>query len=555
MSTFDFNSALQKAVMLQRSGRVAEAAAIYRQLVRGAPPNAQVLFFLGAAEMQLGNHNEAVRALRRSHELAPDQPRTLCNLGLALINLKRNEEAVTSFDRALALDPRYALAHNNRGAALLELERYEEALASFESAVAVEPGYAEAHNNRGTALRLLARNEEALASFSRAAAIAPGYAVAHHNRGTALLDLCRWDEALASFDRALALDRSNARAHCGRATALYSLKRLDEARNDNERALTIDPALPEARWNKARLALIAGDFATGLEFYESRWQTPGFSDDRRDYPRPLWDGSQPIAGKTLFVHDEQGFGDAIQCCRYLPLAREAGAEVILEARQRLLPLLASLKGGIRLMAKGAPPPAFDLYCPIMSLPRAFHTAFETIPAQIPYLFAEAAKREVLRARLGAKTVPRIGVAWSGSPKPNVDRLRRLPLQLLAPLASGPFEFHSLQKENRPDEVGQLERLPQLQRHEDEQNDFSDAAALIDCMDLVVTVDTVVAHIAGAMGKPVWILLPFMPDWRWRAEGSDSPWYPTATLFRQKTMGDWSAVIAEVSARLRAHFGW
>jgi tetratricopeptide (TPR) repeat protein len=548
----DPNAALQRAQMLQKAGDLAQAAAIYRQLAHTAPRNVQILSLLGAAEMQLGNVKEAAAAFRKSLQLAPKQPRTLCNLGVALHHLGRNEDALANLDRAIALMPNYTIALNNRGATLLILGRHAEALVSFERAIALEPGYAEAHNNRGNVLQMLERHEEALADFERAAALAPDYAAAHFNRGTALLTLCRWSEALAAYDRTLALEPDDAKAHCGRATALINLKRLDEATESNEHALALYPELAEAKWNKARLMLVSGDYAAGWDYYEARWQVPEFARDKRDLAEPLWDGEQPIAGKTLLVHAEQGYSDAIHCARYVPMAYALGAEVILEAHGRLLPLLATLKGGARLLAKGEPLPAFDLHCPVMSLPRAFKTTLATIPNEVPYLFSDPAKCEAVRARLGARNRPRIGLTWTGGVHRNFGKVRNIPLKTLAPVLRLPFEFHSLQKDNRTDDLTALAQFSHIARHENEQHDFSDAAALIDCMDLIITVDTAIAHLAGAMGKPVWILLHWMADWRWLLDRSDCPWYPTATLYRQNRRGDWTSVVDDIVQRLRTH---
>jgi tetratricopeptide (TPR) repeat protein len=551
----DPNTLFQRAMMLQRSGDTAGAAEIYRRLMRDAPANAQLLFLLGTAEMQMGNAPEGISLLRKSLRISPDQFRALCNLGVALHNLGRDEEALANYDRAIALNPQYAIAYNNRGTTLLALERRDEALDSFKRAIAIEPRYAEAHNNVGGLLRERQDLDEALASFDRAIALNPDYAVAHCNRGTTLNELCRPMQALASFDRAIAIDRNMAGAHCGRATALFSLKQLDEARQSNDRALALEPDHVEAHWNGALLKLVAGEFAEGWELQEWRWKLdewrskiPAFM---RDGSWPLWTGAEPLAGKTLLVNAEQGYGDFVQFCRYLPMVRKLGANVVVEAKKRLLPLLTTLEGDFVFVEAGRPLPEFDLYCPIMSLPRAFGTRLETIPAKVPYLFAEPEKQNLVLTRLGAKGVPRIGLVWSGSPGQKADRLRSISFIRLEPLLRMPFEFHCLQKEIGPEDLPALNSFG-IQTHHDEQNDFSDAAALIACTDLVITVDTAVAHVAGAMGKPVWILLPYMADWRWLLDRQDSPWYPTARLFRQRTGGDWAGAIDDVTGRLRAH---
>ena len=547
--SIDPNAALQKAQALQQSGNVMQAAAIYRQLLRQYPSEPRVLYLLGTAELQLGNAEQSVSLLGKSLKISPNQPRALCNLGIGLHNLGRLDEALASYDRAISLNPGYAMAYNNRGNTLLNLDRQKEALASFDQAIALEPNYAEAYNNRGNILREFMRLDEALASFDRAIALNSNYAVAHCNRGSTLADLGLPDDALVSFDRAIALDRDYAGAHCHRGGVLLDLKRLDEALASCDRAIALDPGLVDAYFRKSLVRLLTGDFAEGLELYEWRWKTAAHKRNARNFSQPLWTGDQPLAGKTLLVHAEQGLGDFVQFCRYAPMALSLGAKVVIEVPKRLLPLLLTLKGDFIFVEKGRPLPDFDLHCPVMSLPLAFKTRLETIPAEVPYLFADPDKRQEWRRRLGDKTRPRIGLVWSGNPQHKSDRSRSIALKRFAPLLQLPFEFHSLQIEIQPEDAAALPEFPQLRTHRDDQNDFSDAAALIAAMDLVITVDTAVAHIAGALGKPVWILLPWVPDWRWLLERSDSPWYPTATLFRQPAMDDWSSVIAEVSDRL------
>jgi tetratricopeptide (TPR) repeat protein len=550
-----FPNLLQRALALHQSGEIARAIAIYRQLLKEAPSHPQLLFLLGSAEIQCGHAEAGVQLLTQSLQLSPGQPRALCNLGAGLHDLGRDAEAVKAYDRALAANPGYAMAHNNRGVALLALGRTEEALAAFERAIALEPRYAEAHNNRGGILRDRKDYAGALASFEHAIVLNPGYAAAHCNRGSTLNELNRPEEALASFGQAIALDAGLAKAHCGQATALFSLKRFDEARQNNARALALDPGFAEAQWNEALFKLITGEFAEGWELHEARkmlpdWnvQVPFFLQDGVRQERPLWKGEE-IAGKTLLVQSEQGYGDFIQFARYLPLLCGLGARVIVEAGKRLLPLLATLEGKYEFVAKGGMMPAFDLFCPAMSLARAFKTTLETIPAKLPYLFAAPGKRNEVLARLGEKTAPRIGLVWSGNPRQPADRVRSVPLEKLARVLAQPFAFHALQKEIRPEDEARMQAF-KIANHQDEQNDFSDAAALVAAMDLVVTVDTVVAHLAGAMGKPVWILLPWMADWRWLLEREDSPWYPSARLFRQERAGDWDGVCGRVAAALR-----
>ena len=547
--------AFQRALALQRSGDARGAAVLYRQILQAAPKDPQLLFLLGSAELQLGNYQEAEALLERSVRVQPNQPKALCNLGLALHELGRHGEALAHYDRAIARDPHYAMAYNNRGTTLLALGRRNAALDSFARAIAIEPRYPEALNNQGGALREEGDLDGAVASFDRALALAPAFALAHLNRGMTLNDLYRQDEALTSFDRALQFGCDLADVHCGRATALFGLKRLGEAEASNERALALDPGFAQAAWNRAMFKLCKGEMAEGWKFYELRWKleewrrsVPYSTDDAR---QTLWTGEQNLAGKTLLVRCEQGFGDFVQFSRYIPMILARGARVTVEVKARLLPLMATLDRELVLIEAGQSLPVCDYFCPVMSLPLAFRTTMETVPANIPYLFADPLKQHRCLERLGPKTAPRIGLVWSGNPQQAAERLRSIPLDGLRPMLQMPFAFHSLQKETAPADGAALAALA-VERHDDEQSDFSDAAALIACMDLVITSDTAIAHVAGAMGKPVWIMLAWMAEWRWLLDRSDSPWYPTASLFRQQKRCDWAGVIARIVEQLRAH---
>jgi hypothetical protein len=296
------------------------------------------------------------------------------------------------------------------------------------------------------------------------------------------------------------------------------------------------------------LKLLLGDYEEGWELYEWRWKDWG-RDFVRPFPQPLWLGDAPIAGKTLLIHPEQGLGDFIQCCRYIPMVEAMGAKVLVEVTAPLVPLISTLKGSFSVVRSGQPLPHFDFHCPIMSLPLAFRTTVETIPANVPYLFADPARKALWQQRLGPRTRMRVGLAWSGNPSHKNDLNRSMPFRALAPWLALAVDFHVLQKDIRPEDAAALAQFPNVQVHSAELGDFADTAALADEMDLVISVDTSVAHLAGALGRPLWVLLPFNPDYRWFLDRSDSPWYPSATLFRQPALGDWDSVVAAVEAQL------
>jgi len=512
--SFNPEAVFKQAVSLDSSGKLEEAAELYKQLNSYYPNNSRVLTNLGTIALKLGNLEEGVKLLGKSLKVEPNQPNALSNRGIALHDLNRFEEAIASYNRAIALKSDFADAYNNRGNSLHKLHRLDEALASIDRALELQPDRAETHSNRGNLLRDLNRLDEALASLDRAIALSPDYAEAYCNRGNVLQDLNRLDEALASFDRAISLK----------------------------------PDYAEAYWNKSLLKILMGDYEEGWKLYEWRWKRTENRTFKR-LPQPLWLGEQPIANKSILIRQEQGLGDMIQFCRYASMVEALGANVFIEVSTPLVSLISSLKGNFTTIEKGKPLPDFDLQCPIMSLPLAFNTTVSTIHAEVPYLYTDKNKQELWRKRLGVKTIPRVGLTWSGSIIHKKDNNRSIPLKLFEPLFNLPLEFHSLQKEVRKEDAAILANNKQIKLHQNRINDFSDTAALVQEMDLVISVDTAVAHLSGALGKNVWILLPFIPDYRWMLDRTDSPWYPSSTLIRQPKIGDWSSVIMDVAERL------
>jgi tetratricopeptide (TPR) repeat protein len=581
-------------VIMTRRGKHAQAVAQIELSLAKNPMNAAAWSNRGAALYALKRLDEAIASYNRALAITPNFAFALSNRGAALYALKRFDEALTSYDRALAVQPDYAEALSNRGNTLKELKRFDEALASFDRALAVRPDYAEAHLNRGIVLRELEHPNEALASFDRALAIRPDFAEALSNRGTALHDLKRFDEALASCDRALALQPQFAEAHANRANALQSLKRFEEALASCDRAMALRPDLAEvhynrgnalymlkrfgdalasyqrvyaahpdfadAHFNEALCRLLIGDFRRGWEEHEWRWQARELRGSKRNFPQPQWTGGEEIVGKTILLHAEQGFGDTLQFCRYVPLVAAQGARVILEVQPPLHDLMHTLKGAPHIISRGEALPAFDLHCPLLSLPLALATWLDAIPAATPYLHAPENKVRAWSERLGKPEKPRVGLVWAGGARKElsnanrVDALRSIALEQFAPLLENTAcEFYSLQKGEAA--VRQL-RESDLRRHvidwTDDLHDFSDTAALIANLDLVITVDTAVAHLAGALNKPFWLLNRYDTCWRWLLDREDSPWYPTAHLFRQDDTRTWDNVFVRVSAALRDH---
>lgn len=545
---------LQEAIALHRGGDLARAEALYREILARAPQDADAMHFLGVLRMQQRRYDDAVALIGGAATLAAGHPGIQSNLGLALKGAGRLEEALASFDRAIRLAPAMPEAHNNRGNVELALGRPAGALESFDRALALNGSYAEAWNNRGSALAALGRPEAAVDSYGRALALVPGYADAQHNRGLALRELGRAREALADADRALALEPGRVDALDARGIALADLGRHDDALASFERALAAAPGRAASHVNASYCLLALGDYARGWPEHEWRWRDEQMHADRRAFAAPQWTGEQDPAGRTVLLHAEQGHGDSIQFCRYAPRLAARGARVVLEAPAALAPLLGTLDGVAQLVVAGDPLPPFDLHCPLMSLPLAFRTTLADVPAAAPYLAADPARVRRWRDRVARPGRPRIGIAWSGRAAQRNDMHRSMPLETLAPLFALDADFVILQKDLRDRDRPAIAAHPRLVDASAEIEDFADVAALVAEVDLVISVCTSVAHVAGALGKPLWVLLSVAADWRWLRDRDDSPWYPTATLFRQTALGDWDGVVARVAKALEARLG-
>jgi len=563
---------------LQALRRPDEALECFDRAVALSPGYAEALNNRGISLRDLGRAEEAVESYDRSLSFKPDSASALNNRGIALGELRRWPEAVDSYDRALILKPDYAQAHLNRGIALLEMGRAGEALAGFERALQFDPDdpaalcnrgnalqalkrhaqalesyeraiarkadFAEAFNNRGNALRDLGRMEEALASFDRALALKPGFKGALNNRAIVLRELNRPEAALDSCQRALALDPDYVDALCNRGNILQDMKRFADALESYASALRVDPAHAESHWNEALCRLLTGDFDRGWEKYEWRWKTAQ-RESVRDFAQPLWLGGDSLAGKTIFLHAEQGLGDTIQFCRYAKMLAACGANVVLEVQKPLKVLLGTVEGVSRLLARGEPLPEFDCHCPLLSLPYAFRTTLATIPAAPEYLRCNPDVVGAWRERLGPRTVPRVGLVWRAS-----TAGKSVPLAELLQCVTKEFQFFSLQQDVPEEDQGILAGRPEILRPAVEPRNFADAP-LVELMDLVITVDTSIAHLAGAMGRPVWIMLGSNAEWRWMLDRRDSPWYPSARLYRASAPGHWRGVISRIRESLRA----
>jgi Tfp pilus assembly protein PilF len=487
--------------------------------------------------------------LGRATRIAPKFAPAHLNLGLALSALNRPMEALARYDAAIAHAPDLAEAHYNRGVLLRTMGRDDAALASFDRALALRPDDPEALNNRGLTLDALKRHAEALQSFDDAVRLRPDFGQALSNRGNTLNWLHRPADALASFDQAVAVDPGLAEAWCNRGDTLHEQGRFHDALTSFDRAIALRPNFAEAHYGRGLTLLMLGRYPDGLRAYE--WRRRRSADRALPERGAPWVGQLSLAGRTLLIQPELYLGDMIQFCRYALLARNAGASVKLAALAPLRDVLRSLGPDITIVEAGARPGAADLHCPLLSLPLAFGTTAPTIPAAVPYLHAEPARIETWRQIIGPEGL-RVGICWQGSPS-RADLERAFPLILFEPLSRLPgVRLISLQTGFG---LEQLAELPVVEHFDDASDGghrpFVETAAMLANLDLVITTDTSIAHLAGAMGRPTWIVLRHVPDWRWGPAGETTAWYPTARLFRQPVKGDWRAVFAEMTLALRA----
>jgi tetratricopeptide (TPR) repeat protein len=578
----DFDVLHRQGVIALETGRYARAVELIGRAL-ALQPSVAAYFHCGAALRQLGRPAEAVASFDRAIALQPDCVEAHNNRGIALQELQRPAEALSSFEHALALRPQSAELHNNRGNILRHLRRFPDALASYERALALEPNLAAAHNNRGLTLQSLRRYAEAAASYRRALELQPQLAEAHNNLGTvlyqlgqpaaalescgralqlqpemrgahsnlgsALRDLERPEEALAHYDLAVRQEPQQADHHCLRGNALLDLQRIPEAIASYERAIELNPRHAQAHFNKGLCLLLSGELAPGLQLYE--WRREVKAAPAPAVAGPVWLGDEDLAGKRLFVHADHALGDTLHFCRYAPLAAERGARVVLAVQPQLRELLSGLGPAIEIVARTAPPERYDFHCALSSLPLAFRTTLADIPARIPYLFADPLRVARWRQRLGDAGY-RIGIVWQGS-RNRIDIGRSLPLEMFARLATiAGVRLISLQKGAGREQLRQSNDLPVEDLGEEFDTGpqaFLDSAAVMSSLDLIITCDTALAHLAGALGRPTWIALKHVPEWRWLLDRADSPWYPTARLFRQSRRGDWAGVFAEIHDEL------
>jgi tetratricopeptide (TPR) repeat protein len=540
-------AAMRQALEYFRQGQWLRAEGLCQLIVEKHPEHVQALQLFGELCFAQGRMEEALALAERVRALRPRDAATLYNLGTVLAALGRHAEALVNLDAALRERPRDTAALINRANVLQALTRHDEALASLDAALAVEPRSAQGHYNRGNVLQAMGRFEDAVIAYDRALALQANYADALINRGNALQELDRYEDSIASYDEALAINNQRVDALYNRGNALRAILRDREALASYDRAIEIDPNHADARCMRALLSIALGDFERGWFEYEWRWKTSHLKAGFRNYSQPLWLGQRTTSGQRILLYAEQGLGDTLQFVRYAPLLSDRGLQVFLEVQAPLKSLLARMDERLNVFAEGETIPPFDIQCPLMSLPLAFGTRVDTVPADVPYLTADPSRVERWRNVIGDDGCPKVGVAWSGNASHRNDRNRSIPFRYLKDLLELPqMRFFSLQKDIRANDEALVRGDGRLVHFG---ADFEDTAALISIMDVIISVDTAIAHLAGALGRPVWIPLMYSADWRWLRGRPVSPWYPTARIFRQAQRGKWEDVIAQIRSEL------
>jgi tetratricopeptide (TPR) repeat protein len=570
-------------IALAHEGQMDLSAELLARSLAANPKSSDAAKALGGVLLSLSRHKEAVAALEKACALSANSPAALCDLGTAyaavgdfdraianytkaivlkpdfaeahnkLGNLQRHQgsldRAALSYKRAVRADPRHSQAWYNLGATLQMGKEFPKALEAYRQSLAIEPKNPSAENNMGLLLKAEGRTDEAIDAFMRAIALKPDYALAMVNLGATLQVANRPQDAITVLEDAIGLNEKDPQAHSNLGNALVALNRPSEGLAAYERALELDPHSVDIQYNIALSHLVLGDLEKGWSGYELRLKTETHR-AKHVYDAPKWHRDLPLAGKTLLVYAEQGLGDTIQFIRYIPLLQAKGAMFVLRVQSSLKALLTGQFKETVVVAGDDPLPPHDFQCPLMSLPGELGTRLDSIPANVPYLKAPPEKLDTWRKVFAKAPGPKIGLVWSGNAKHQFDHNRSAPVSVFAEMTKGiPAHFFAIQKEIRKTDLDELPQAPWINDLSRKIQGFEDTAAIVAALDVVITVDTSVAHLAGALGAKTWLLLGFAPDWRWLLGRSGSPWYPSVQIFRQPALGDWDSVIAAVRKQL------
>ncbi len=547
-TSFDIGGKLNEAVQLHRSGQLQKAWDIYEKILEIDPENSDALHLLGLLNHYTGNNNSAYKLITKAIQNDPEYPFFHNSLGLVLKEMGRLDEALSYYKKALELKPDYTEVYNNMGIVFQESGRLDEAVSCYKKALVIDPHTPEVHNNLGNSLKSMERLDEAISCYAKALELKPDYVDAINNLGAAYENLNKFEQSISCYEKALQISPDYTEAHVNMGITFQHMGELDKANSCYQKALAQDPQNADAHFHYSFSLLLGGELKHGWKEYEWRLFRKEWKRTHTYDPNiPKWDG-ESFKGKTLFIHAEQGLGDTLQFVRYLPLAKDLGGKVIFETSEPLAGLFQDFPGIDKLVIFSSEKTHdYDLYTPLLSIPGLLETSIDTIPADVPYIHAAPSKVEYWGKRLPEGSF-KIGLVWAGKPATNDNR--PCELKLFSPLAEIPgISLIGLQKGEAGAQVQGLPDGMRVNNLGEELRNLSDTAAVIENLDLIISIDTSVAHLAGAMGKQVWTLLPFAPDWRWLLDRADNPWYPTMRLFRQKKPGNWDGVLERVVQEL------
>jgi len=515
----DTQSLLFRARQCQSDGRLDEAMFFFNKILRKDPKQTQAI--IGAAEIAkcLGKHQTAYQLLCQVIKLAPHHAEAFEHRGNLLQILGRSKDAINDFSIAMNLNRQTASIFNSRGIAFAHLGNFDQAIADFSEAIDRQCNLADTFYNRALAHRKKGNYASAIDDYTTTINLKPDHFQAYNNRGFAHRELRQYSDAIIDF----------------------------------EKCVEINPSFHDAYWNASLCLLALGNFQKGWALYEYRWSSTSFTSPRRNFSAPLWLGKEHLAGKTILIHSEQGLGDTLQFCRYVPMIEALDCKVILEVEQPLIGIMRSLSRKIKLIHKNSELPKFDYHCPLMSLPLAFSTTLKTIPNHLPYLEVDSSRVAYWKGKLGVKNKPRIGLVWRGNPAHQKDSERSIPLRDILPWLSPDFDWISLQKDIFDDEKKMIEASKKIINYGDEISDFADSGALCKSLDAILCVDTSIAHLAGALCVPTHLLLPYISDFRWHTDGVASRWYKTLRLYRQGRDRTWDESLKNAQTAIKRGF--
>ncbi len=540
----------QESIRFHQSGDLSNAQKGFEYLISKYPKSTDLCNSLGTLNLQMGEDKKGCSFLEKSLQINPDQPMISFNLGNSYSIQKNFPKALEFFNITILKAPDYIDAYIKKGELLTGLKIYNEAIACFKNALKLAPKNLQILNSIGINLLELDEAEDALEYFKQCIKIDKTIAIFYNNAGLAAYKINSFNESIEYFNLCINKSPNTGYFYNNRGLSFQALKKLNLAMEDFNKCTSLDPKYPESYWNKSLIHLFQGNYKDGWELYEYRWQS--FAKEwARDYPKKLWLGNESIKNKVIFIYPEQGHGDFIQCYRYIALLKDLHPKkIILEVTEPFYKLISSQDLGIEVIGPNIQPSKFDFYSPIMSLPLAFKTEISNVPNKCPYLLTNLNKNKIWEKKFEKSNCLRIGLCWAGNPLHKNNHNRSMLLDDFSELISLPFEYHSLQKGMTHEEQKIIKNSDVID-HQDSLKDFCDTASLIKMMDVIICVDTVIAHLAGALGKKTYLLLPDKSSFLWMNERKDSPWYPSIKIFRQSTLGDWNKPLKELISDLKS----